>query len=125
MSAARSRAATAKALLAAASLLVLGGVLGVAVDRHVLSRPAVAGPANFHDLAALQDRLNLDASQRRQLDSIISAHHAMLQRTWAELHADLGASVDSVHASLEAVLTPEQREEFRAWLREMHGGGGH
>ena len=120
MSAARNRSATAKAALAAVSLLVLGGVMGVAVDRHLVSRSSAGRSADFHDVASLQDRLNLDAVQRRYMDSIITSHHEQLQRTWAELHADLGASLDIIHSSFEAVLTPEQRREFRAWLRETH-----
>lgn len=118
-------ATKAKALLAAISLLLLGAVAGVVIDRHLVreSTPTHGSAAAFHDaaLASLEDRLDLDATQRRAVDSIIGLHHETLRRTWTTIHARLGATVDSVHRDLETVLDPEQRAELRAWLGEMPG----
>jgi Spy/CpxP family protein refolding chaperone len=122
-------AAKARAVLGALSLLVLGGVLGIAIDRHFPSgdRHFPSGDrhspaAAFHDIAmsSLGDRLDLDADQRRQIDSILAARQHTLRQTWQMLHAHLGAAVDTVHRDIEAVLTPEQRAAFREWLHDVN-----
>jgi CO/xanthine dehydrogenase Mo-binding subunit len=116
----------AKALLGALSLLLIGAVLGIAIDRHLGSaRPNAGTPAAFHEMAMsdIARRLDLDSAQRRRIDSIIAERHHTLQTTWAVLHEQLGAAVDTVHRDVEAVLSPAQREQFRAWLREV--GAGH
>ncbi|MGH7446324.1 MAG: hypothetical protein ACREK1_01160 [Longimicrobiales bacterium] len=121
----------ARAVLGALSLLVLGGVLGIAIDRHFLSsdrhslaRDRHSPAAAFHDMAmsSLADRLDLDADQRRQIDSILGERHHTLRQTWQTLHAQLGAAVDTVHRDIEAVLTPGQRTAFREWLRDVDAG---
>lgn len=123
---ARSSASTSKAVVAALSLLVLGGVLGVAVDRHVLSSDRHSAPSGRHDHAAafhemamssLAERLDLEPAQRSRIDSILASRHHTLRRTWQALHLELGAAVDTVHRDIEAVLTTEQRAAFREWLR--------
>jgi hypothetical protein len=121
------RAAGAKAWLAALSLVLVGGVAGVALDRLVLLHAPEPTAAGLHDVAltSLMDHLDLDGTQRRQVDSILAAHHTTLRQTWATLHAHLGESVDSAHRDLEAVLTPAQREAFREWLTEMSGPSRH
>jgi hypothetical protein len=112
-----------KALLGALSLLVVGGVLGAGLERHVLASAEHGAPASVHEaaMASLQERLDLRPEQRRQIDSIMAAHHDVLQQTWQVLHAQLAAAVDTVHRDVEAVLTPVQREKFRVWLREIRG----
>lgn len=113
-------AARARAVLGALSLLVLGAVLGIGLDRHLTSNDPHSGAAAFHDMAmsSLADRLDLDADQRRRIDSIVVARHHALSETWQMMHMHLGAAVDTVHRDIEAVLTPGQRTEFREWLRE-------
>jgi hypothetical protein len=130
-------AARWKVLLAVLSLLVIGGISGAALDRHLASSPhrpphgslplSHDNVSDIHDaaLASLKDRLDLDHAQRRQVDSIVDAHHETLRRTWATLHSDLMATVDTVHAELETVLTPAQRRELRAWLGERSGSRRH
>ncbi len=123
----------AKAALGALSLLVIGAVLGFAFDRHVLLPREHGAPLTMHGSApaamhealmeSVEERLDLTAEQRRQIDAIIAARHDVLRQTWEVLHTQLGAAVDSVHQEVEAVLTPEQRAEFREWLREMGAGG--
>lgn len=112
----------ARALLGALSLLVVGAVLGVAIDRHLLPPPDRSGPAAaLHEMtmASLDERLDLSADQRRQIDSIVAGRHASLRHAWRTIHAQLGAAVDSVHQEIEAILTPEQRVEFREWARDV------
>jgi Spy/CpxP family protein refolding chaperone len=112
----------ARAVLGALSLLVIGAVLGIAIDRHLLL-PSDHGTtaAAFHEMtmSALEERLDLTPDQRRQIDSIVAARHGTLEHAWQMLHTQLGAAVDTVHQEVEAVLTPAQRTEFAAWLREV------
>jgi hypothetical protein len=59
----------AKALLGALSLLLIGAVLGIAIDRHLGSaRPNAGTPAAFHEMAMsdIARRLDLDSAQRRR-----------------------------------------------------------
>jgi Spy/CpxP family protein refolding chaperone len=116
---AAARASKAKAVLGALSLLVLGAVLGIAIDRHVLSGGHRSAAATFHDMtmSSLEERLALTAQQRLQIESIVAARHNTLRHAWQIMHEQLGAAVDTVHQEIEAVLTPEQRTDFREWLR--------
>lgn len=116
----------ARAVLAALSLLVLGAVIGIAIDRHLHPDSGHASAAAaFHEMAlsSLDERVDLTAAQRRQIDSIVAARHNTLQHAWQMVHAQLGAAADSVHQDIEAILTPEQRTAFRAWLRDVNVGG--
>ena len=114
----------ARAVLGAVSLLILGAVLGIAVDRHLAAGDDHSLVASFHQAAmsSLEARLRLEPAQRKAIDSIVAAHHDELQQNWRTLHAQLGATVDVVHRDIEAVLTEEQRAAFREWLREADAG---
>jgi Spy/CpxP family protein refolding chaperone len=117
----RTGASKARAVLGALSLIVLGAVLGIALDRHLHSSDGRGPTAALHDMtmSSLDERLDLTAEQRRQIDSIVGARHNSLRNAWQMLHSQLGAAVDTVHAEVEDVLTPEQRIAFREWLREV------
>jgi Spy/CpxP family protein refolding chaperone len=112
--------AKARGVLGAVSLVVLGMVLGVAIDRHLLNEPHASAAAALHEMtmSSAEERLDLTSDQRRQIDSIIAARRNSLRHAWQAVHSHLGAAVDSVHREIEAVLTPAQRSEFREWLRE-------
>jgi Spy/CpxP family protein refolding chaperone len=114
--------AKARGVLGAVSLVVLGMVLGVAIDRHLLlNEPHASAAAALHELtmSSAEERLDLTSDQRRQIDSIIAARHNSLRHAWQAVHSHLGAAVDSLHREIEVILTPAQRSEFREWLREV------
>lgn len=117
-----AQASKARAVIGALSLVVLGAVLGIAIDRHFLPGNHTSAAAAFHDMtmSSLEERLDLTADQRRQIDSIVGARHNTLRHAWQMLHSQLGAAVDTVHAEVEVVLTPEQRIAFREWLRDVN-----
>lgn len=116
-----ARPAKARAVLAALSLIVLGAVLGIALDRHLHSSEGHGPAAALHGImmSSFEERVDLTAEQRRQIDSIVGARHNSLRNAWQMLHTQLGAAVDTVHAEVEAILTPEQRIQFREWLHEV------
>ncbi len=113
--------------------LALGSALaGVAVDRTLLrpTQPAVAFPdTSFHPIESIlrsptdADRrairreltlqLNLTAAQADSIDSIMNRRSGEFRALRAELRPRVQGLVDSVHESIEQVLTPAQRELFR------------
>lgn len=113
--------ARARGVLGAVSLVVLGMVVGVALDRHLLpNEPHASAAAALHEMtmSSAEERLDLTPDQRRQIDSIIAARHNSLLDVWQAVHSHLGAAIDSLHQEIEAILTPAQRREFHEWLRE-------
>jgi Spy/CpxP family protein refolding chaperone len=120
----RRNASKARAVLGALSLIVLGAVIGIALDRHLHSSGGHGPAAAFHEItmSSLEERLDLTRDQRSRIDSIVADRHDTLRNAWQMLHVRLGAAVDSVHADVEAVLTPEQRVKFREWLSEVSTG---
>jgi Spy/CpxP family protein refolding chaperone len=113
--------AKARGVLGAMSLVVLGMVLGVAIDRHLLlNEPHASAAAALHEMtmSSIEERLDLTSDQRRQIESIITARHNSLLDVWQAVHSHLGAAIDTLHQEIEAILTPAQRSEFREWLRE-------
>jgi hypothetical protein len=107
-----------RALTAVALLLFTGAVLGIIVDRNLLSpRELDASPLTAEALGA---RLGLSAEEEAQLRVLLDSLHAELM-TAAELSPDsLRIMVRLAHRRIEAVLPPHTRADFRAWIHEHH-----
>lgn len=115
----------ARAALAALSLLVLGAVIGIAVDRHLhAGNGHSSAAAVVHDMtmSSLDEHLDLTDEQRRRIDDIVAARRHTLHNAWQLVHEQLGAAADTLHQEIEAILTPEQRTGFREWLRGVDAG---
>ena len=115
----------ARAILAALSLLVLGAVIGIALDRHLNAASGQTSPAAaMHEMlmSSLDEDLDLTSEQRRRIDEIVAARRHSLRDAWQLVHTQLGAAADTVHLEINAILTPEQRTAFRAWLRGVEAG---
>ena len=113
--------------------LALGsGLAGVAVDRMLLrpAAPVVSFPdTSFHPIESilrsptdvdrrairreLTQKLSLTPAQADTIDSIMNRRSGEFRALRAELRPRVQGLVDSVHASIEQVLTPAQRELFR------------
>ncbi len=97
--------------------VVVGGALGFTADRVMLreriSRPEGGRPS-------LADRLQLDATQRARLDSIIDDR----QRRWDLVMAPVRPTLDSIKArardEIRLILNPTQLAEFEKVLAEMN-----
>ena len=115
-------------MLAAISLLGLGGASGVPVDRGWLTRAGEAahepGDAQTEMVEALQKELALTPAQATAVGAILGRHQGQVTDTWETVRPHLRAAMDSVGSEIEAVLAPEQRERFRTWIREQHGPNG-
>ena len=117
-----------RAILAAISLLVIGGAVGVTLDRVWLMRTGEAAPgpadAQTEMVEALQAELALTPAQANEVGAILERYQGQVTHTWETVRPNLRAAMDSVGSEIEAVLAPEQRERFRTWIREQHGPNG-
>ena len=120
------------ATIGAVSILAIGVVLGVLLDRVALLHsstadldhpsPAVTLDARHQDfLRGLQSDLGLTAEQATQVHEILSRHQKSVNHAWSEVHKILDAAIDSVTVEIEAVLGPAQRMQLHEWLLERHG----
>jgi Spy/CpxP family protein refolding chaperone len=126
------------------AVFVAGAFTGVAADHlwllHRLA-PRVHGPAGPHGPPGspghrardvhgeLARRLDLTPAQRAKLDTIFARRGPRVDSIMRSMRPVLESELDATHAEVEAVLTPEQRVEFRKITGERHGpvphGGGH
>jgi Spy/CpxP family protein refolding chaperone len=120
------------AAIGAVSILVIGGVLGVLLDRVALAHSSASEPEHptatlaldaRHEefLQELQDDLGLTAEQAKQVHEILSRHQGAVNEAWSAVHTILEAAIDSVTSEIEAVLEPAQRRQLHEWLLERHG----
>lgn len=63
------------------------------------------------------DELGLTAEQRSRIEEVLSAFRGEVKELRKEFHPRWEALVDSARARIEAVLTPEQVEQYRALLK--------
>ena len=117
--------------IGAVSILVIGVVLGVLLDRVVLHPSASAADHPSATLALdashegiireLSADLGLTAEQASKVHEILSRHQAAVNDAWSAVHPLLEAAIDSVTEEIAAVLEPEQRNRLHVWLLERHG----
>lgn len=126
----------AHAALGAISILAIGIVTGVWLDRTILHPQAVLAHSTQAATALdepheefLEDMrvdLGFTDEQARQVHEIMSRHQAAVNETWVAVHERLDAAIDSVTAEIEAILDSSQRSALHQWLIERHGlGEGH
>ena len=120
------------AVVVLAALALGSGLAGVAIDRALLRppTPAVAFPDTaFHPIESilrsptdadrrairlqLTRQLSLTPEQADTIDSIMNRRSGEFRALRAEIRPRVQGLVDSVHASIEQVLTPAQRDIFR------------
>jgi hypothetical protein len=115
-----------RTLIAIASLLVLGAVAGVAVDRiiqtHSRSGAIQLEHVSRDPLGAIDSALDLRPEQRTRVAAILETRQADIDRVWVETHVRLRAAIDSVVDEISAELDPDQAERFRKLADELHSG---
>lgn len=96
--------------------VLVGGALGFTVDRMYLrdriSRPEGGRPS-------LADRLQLDATQRGRLDSILDDRHRRMDLVLAPVRPTLDSIKARTRDEIRLILNPTQRAEFEKVLAEM------
>ncbi len=121
----------AHAALGAVSILAIGMVLGVFLDRVIAhpNEPAAHSPTSetaldaSHEsfLSELQSDLGLTEEQAGRVQEILTRHQAAVNDAWTAVHSRLDAAIDSVTVEIEALLDSEQRAGLHEWLMERHG----
>jgi hypothetical protein len=115
-------------LVMVASLLTLGAVTGVTADRaarmpggasSLLSR--LHSRMHADPVAVIESRVDLSPEQRERVVSILAGHQDEVDAAWREAHERLMATLGSVISDISAELDPEQTEQFRELVEEMHG----
>jgi hypothetical protein len=108
------------------AVLVIGIALGVTFDRFWVMRAMPASPMNSAMLISEMDRrLHLDVAQRDTIASVLRRHQMTVDSAWARVRPSLHAVIDSSQREIIAVLRPDQRSAYLAWIRShtMKGAG--
>ena len=96
--------------------VAVGGALGFTADRMMLrdriSRPDGGRPS-------LADRLQLDATQRARLDSIVDDRHRRMSLVMAPVRPTLDSIRKRARDEIRLILNPTQLAEFEKVLAEM------
>jgi hypothetical protein len=114
------------AALTLVAVLVIGIALGVTLDRFWVMRAMPASPMNSATLISEMDRrLHLDVAQRDTIASVLRRHQMTVDSAWARVRPSLHAVIDSSQREIMAVLRPDQRSAYLAWIRShaMRGSG--
>jgi len=105
------------ALLAAT--FVIGGLAGAAAVRLSSSRETTAAAQHAEersprerDHGSVLDQLDLTPEQCERIQAVLERRRRQTEAFWDEHGPALRAIVDSAHAEIRALLTPDQRAEY-------------
>ena len=122
-----------RALVGSTSTLVIGVVIGIAVDRvvvvhghssaHPSSVVVVASSGTDAAFRELAEHLDLSDEQALEAHEIFSAHQASVDTAWTAVQDHLGLAIASVMSELESLLDAGQRGRLHEWIAERHGAG--
>jgi len=108
----------------------LGGVVGYSYEHHLVSAANTPPPEpvrRAHRVEELTKTLSLTSAQSQQVDAILLERHTEVKT----IHDQTDAQIDQVRQKgrdqIRAILTPEQKPKFEAFLRDLdekrkHGG---
>jgi hypothetical protein len=96
--------------------VTVGGALGFAADR-VMMRGRIEQPGGSYR-ARLADRLQLDASQRGLLDSILDDRHRRYSIVMSTVNPALDSIKQRARDDIRHMLSERQRAEFEKMLTE-------
>lgn len=97
--------------------VVVGGALGFTADRMML-RDRIGRPEGGRP--SLADRLQLDATQRARLDSLLDDRHRRMDLVMAPVRPTLDSIKERTRDEIRLILNPTQRAEFEKVLAEMN-----
>lgn len=105
-----------QALMFLLGALLVGAILGLSADR-VLSDDAPAPGRQ-----AMYDDLQLTATQRAAMDSLLDQRHCQISRTLATVEPKLDSIRASARVQMDRLLTSDQRTRLEArrakWRKE-------
>ena len=108
-----------RAILALAAAVAFGAALGVAADRWWLARAAEpSAEASFVQM--LDDAVDLDSIQTRRARAIVDRHQLAVDSAWKAVRPDVHVAIMAAQSEIAAILRPEQRARYDAWVASMH-----
>ena len=117
--------AKAKGAAIIAATLIIGMLLGALAYGQFLQHRFRAFPRPGHFAAFTEKFIEpRDAAQRREIRRVLRGAAPRLRELDRRHRESMRALLDSVHAELRVLLTPEQlerMEERRRWFREVIG----
>jgi hypothetical protein len=109
------RRARVRSLVLLVVVLLVGMLIGAAEERYLLrhaTTPGVSTDPRTPTYPGVLGRMDLTASQRAAIDSLIAferpRYEAILERVLPDLHAE----ADTLRLAVRAVLTPAQQQLF-------------
>ena len=112
-----------QALMFLLGALLVGAILGFSANR------VFGDDAPAPGRQAMYDDLQLTASQRAAMDSLLDQRHCQISRTLATVEPKLDSIRASARAQMDRVLTPDQRTRLEArrarWRKEARKDGRH
>jgi Spy/CpxP family protein refolding chaperone len=91
--------------------LLVGAILGFSADRILANRPPETTAARRQ---AMYDDLQLSATQRASMDSLLDQRHCQISRTLATVEPKLDSIRAGARAQMDRLLTPDQRTRLEA-----------
>jgi len=98
--------------------LVCGGALGFSLDRVLTRQNCDAGSDREAVRAYMASRLQLSASQRNAVDSLLDIRHREISRIVAPLKPQLDSVREGTRAQIKLLLDPTQQARFQDWVDE-------
>lgn len=98
--------------------LVCGGALGFSLDRVLTRQSCAAGSDREAVRAYMASRLQLSASQRNAVDSLLDIRHREISRIVAPLKPQLDSVREGTRAQIKLLLDPTQQARFQEWVDE-------
>jgi Spy/CpxP family protein refolding chaperone len=121
-------------LLAVLTLLMVfaaGALVGAAVERGSHHRPPHGAiprsggpPPMFAEGSPIVERLKLTPAQRDSIERLTAHDRARADSVFRHTRQQMRAHFDSTIRAVDAVLTPEQRAEWRRIHEGWHEGDG-
>jgi Spy/CpxP family protein refolding chaperone len=115
-----------QASLVLALVATLGALVGILGDRYLAARRAAVAPTPMERTALprgamapgmlyserLATRLDLSSTQRARIDSILADNRVRARELSSQFQPQFRALAEQTRERVEAVLTPEQREQL-------------
>ncbi len=97
----------------------MGGGFGMGRGGGGLGMGRGGGPAAIPPglVQRLSDELQLDATQRAQVEKILEDRRARLEEVHREAREKFDKEAEALHDAVRAVLRPDQQQKFDDWLR--------
>lgn len=93
---------------------------GVALDRRVLDSSRAARERAERGRKPVIERfateLGLTTDQRSRIETILNHYRTKMHSIWEDVRPRYSAIVDSARSEIEAVLTPQQVQQYRKLL---------